>query len=256
MNGQLPRDRSKARARTSTAIRPRRNARLSSVTSSPVRRAGPVPPASAPPTISSARDATRCAPLHQAACASAVQRSARPQPPPRCSRGRRGCGFRSPPASCSPWRRVRLFGWGSSVETYAAQLSADHLKCFQYPPEATSAADVTLLGKTWQTQQRLGAEGAELLDDGRAELLGIRRCGSIAGTCRAYPLQWRGEPLSVYVLNHRFDRTPTRRTITTSTGSASMRLSGPSTTGPTRSSPTIGCRTCNASRTYVRRSIE
>ena len=34
-----------------------------------------------------------------------------------------------------------LFGWGSTVETYAAQLAADHIKCFQFPPSA-AAADV------------------------------------------------------------------------------------------------------------------
>src|SRR5262245_36984738 len=31
-----------------------------------------------------------------------------------------------------------LFGWGSSVETYAAQLAADHVKCFQFPPDAAA----------------------------------------------------------------------------------------------------------------------
>jgi len=43
-----------------------------------------------------------------------------------------------------------VFGWGSSVETYAAQLAADHLKCFQFPPDPTSAVDVTMVAKTWQ----------------------------------------------------------------------------------------------------------
>jgi anti-sigma factor RsiW len=73
-----------------------------------------------------------------------------------------------------------LFGWGSSVETYAAQLSADHLKCFQYPPEATSAPDVTLLGRTWQTQSGWGLKVADSSMEGLT-LLGIRKCGSSRG---------------------------------------------------------------------------
>ena len=32
-----------------------------------------------------------------------------------------------------------FFAWGSSVETYAAQLAADHLKCFQFPPSEGAA---------------------------------------------------------------------------------------------------------------------
>ena len=98
-----------------------------------------------------------------------------------------------------------LFGWGSSVETYAAQLSADHLKCFQYPPEATSAPDVTLLGRTWQTQSGWGLKVASPTMDGLT-LLGIRKCGSSRGRVAHIFYRWHGEALSVYVLNHRFDQ--------------------------------------------------
>ena len=98
-----------------------------------------------------------------------------------------------------------LFGWGSSVETYAAQLSADHLKCFQYPPEATSAPDVTLLGRTWQTQSGWGLKVASPTMEGLT-LLGIRKCGSSRGRVAHIFYRWHGEALSVYVLNHRFDQ--------------------------------------------------
>jgi anti-sigma factor RsiW len=136
----------------------------------------------------------------------------------RCAAQRR---IGSPPAAVlqrTPWVRFSLaasvvlagalfvlFGWGSSVETYAAQLSADHLKCFQNPPEATSAPDLTRLGRTWQSTSGWGLKvaGSSMVEG--LTLLGIRRCGSTRGRVAHILYKWHGEPLSVYVLNHRFD---------------------------------------------------
>jgi len=136
----------------------------------------------------------------------------------RCAAQRR---IGSPPAATlvrTPWVRFSLaasvvlagalfvlFGWGSSVETYAAQLSADHLKCFQNPPEATSAPDLTLLGRTWQSTSGWGLKvtGSSMVEG--LTLLGIRRCGSTRGRVAHILYKWHGAPLSVYVLNHRFD---------------------------------------------------
>jgi anti-sigma factor RsiW len=101
-----------------------------------------------------------------------------------------------------------VFGWGSSVETYAAQLAADHLKCFQFPPDASSATDVTLVGKTWLETSGWALKVAASSPSEQLQLLGIRRCGSSRGRVAHVFYKWRGEPLSVYVLNHRFDRAP------------------------------------------------
>jgi anti-sigma factor RsiW len=101
-----------------------------------------------------------------------------------------------------------LFGWGSSVETYAAQLAADHLKCFQWPPDAAGAADVTLVAKTWQQTAGWTLKVAASAPSERLQLLGVRRCGSSRGRVAHIFYKWRGEPLSVYVLNYRFDHTP------------------------------------------------
>ena len=136
----------------------------------------------------------------------------------RCAAQRQGA---RPPAAVfarTPWVRFSLaasvllaaglfvlFGWGSSVETYAAQLSADHLKCFQYPPEATSAPDITLLGRTWHTQSGWGLKVASSPTMEGLTLLGIRKCGSSRGRVAHILYRWHGEPLSVYVLNQRFD---------------------------------------------------
>ena len=140
----------------------------------------------------------------------------------RCAAQRR---VGSPPAAVltrTPWVRFSLaasvllagalfvlFGLGSSVETYAAQLSADHLKCFQYPPEASSAPDVTLLGRTWQATNGWGLKVASSTTMEGLTLLGIRKCGSSRGRVAHILYRWHGEPLSVYVLNHRFDHSAT-----------------------------------------------
>jgi anti-sigma factor RsiW len=101
-----------------------------------------------------------------------------------------------------------VFGWGSSVETYAAQLAADHLKCFQFPPDPSSAHDITLVGKTWQETAGWALKVAATTPSEQLELIGVRRCASSRGRVAHVFYKWRGEPLSVYVLNHRFDRAP------------------------------------------------
>ncbi len=137
----------------------------------------------------------------------------------RCAAQRRGSHAVGPVVR-RPWVRLSLaaslvlaagifflFGWGSSVETYAAQLAADHLKCFQFPPDASSAPDVTLVGKRWQQTAGWALKVAASSPSDQFQLLGVRRCGSSRGRVAHIFYKWRGEPLSVYVLNYRFDRT-------------------------------------------------
>ena len=174
----------------------------------------------------------------------------RAEPSPRALCGA-AAGPAAPPAAVlarTPWVRFSLaasvllagalfvlFGWGSSVETYAAQLSADHLKCFQYPPEATlrprrhpARADVA-------GEQRLGAEGRQRDDDGRADPARHPEVRIIPGTCRAYPLSDGTVSRCRCTCSITASTTaPPLHTITMSPGSASMRSSGRSTTGPTR----------------------
>ena len=100
-----------------------------------------------------------------------------------------------------------VFGWGSSVETYAAQLSADHLKCFQFA-RVEASGDITLIGHNWQKSNGWGLKVAASSPAERLQLLGVRRCGSTRGRVAHILYKWRGEPLSVYVLNSRFDHTP------------------------------------------------
>ena len=101
-----------------------------------------------------------------------------------------------------------LFGWGSSVETYAAQLSADHLKCFQFPPETSEPPDLEILARHWQENGGWALKVRSAAAPGGLTLLGLRRCGSTRGRLAHLLFKWRGEPLSVYVLNRRFDHAP------------------------------------------------
>ena len=135
------------------------------------------------------------------------------------------CAAQRPPGrpatatlSRQPWLRFSLaasmvlaaalfvvFGWGSSVETYAAQLSADHLKCFQFPPHAASQPDVAVLNHTWQVSNGWGLKLSNTAPIEGLTLLGVRRCTSSRGRVAHILYRWHGEPLSVYVLNNRFD---------------------------------------------------
>jgi hypothetical protein len=103
-----------------------------------------------------------------------------------------------------------LFGWGSSVETYAAQLAVDHLKCFQFSPEPVPV-DAVLLGRQWQAANGWPLKLAPAAPDQQLELLTVRRCGSTRGRVVHALYRWRGAPLSLYVLNSHIDELPDGR---------------------------------------------
>lgn len=107
-----------------------------------------------------------------------------------------------------------LFGWGSAVETYAAQIAADHIKCFQFPP-ALSTTDVDALGRRWEAANGWSLKLAPPSPADALELVGIRRCGSTRGRVAHVLYRWRGEPLSVYVLNDRLEEAGARQAGTT-----------------------------------------
>jgi anti-sigma factor RsiW len=97
-----------------------------------------------------------------------------------------------------------LFGWGSSVETYAAQLAADHVKCFQFPPDP-AGGDAATMARDWLAANGWPMRLAADSPPDQLELVGVRRCGSTRGRVAHILYKWRGEPLSVYVLNDRLD---------------------------------------------------
>jgi anti-sigma factor RsiW len=99
------------------------------------------------------------------------------------------------------------FGWGTSVETYAAQLAVDHVKCFQFPPDS-GMADAAALGSRWQASNGWPLKIAASAPGESLELLGVKRCGSTKGRVAHILYKWQGHPLSVYVLNGTFEGVP------------------------------------------------
>lgn len=97
---------------------------------------------------------------------------------------------------------VLIFGLGNSVERYGAQLAADHLKCFQYPPDAAQV-DAASIGRVWQAAYGWPLRVASSSASEELELLGTRRCASTSGSLAHVLYRWRGRPLSLYVLNGR-----------------------------------------------------
>ena len=97
-----------------------------------------------------------------------------------------------------------MLGWGSSVDTYAAQLADDHVQCFRVPPQAR-LVDARSLGEEWQSSNGWSLKVAGSSETEGLQLLGVRRCGSTRGHVAHVLYRWWGEPLSVYVLNGTVD---------------------------------------------------
>jgi len=93
-----------------------------------------------------------------------------------------------------------LFGLNDRVQALAAQLTLDHVTCFQFAPERLGHADALAASRDWTAKQGwpiqipASSAGAEL------ELLGIRRCTMSSGRVAHVMYKWRGEPLSVFVV--------------------------------------------------------
>lgn len=93
-----------------------------------------------------------------------------------------------------------LIGLSNSVEVYATQLAADHVKCFTFPPERT-ASSAEGLSRAWHQWQGWPIRIPPAAPAEQLELVGVRRCGSTRGRVAHVLYRWRGQPLSVYVLN-------------------------------------------------------
>jgi len=94
---------------------------------------------------------------------------------------------------------VFLFGLNDRVEALAASLAMDHSRCFKVYGTATDA-DPVASERTWQQDQGWPivvppTEAAQQL-----KLVNVRRCFTIDGRSAHMMYTWKGEPLSVYVL--------------------------------------------------------
>jgi anti-sigma factor RsiW len=94
-----------------------------------------------------------------------------------------------------------FFGLTSSVEALAAQLAVDHVKCFQFAPAETHGVDHVALGLKWAADRGWTLKVPASHPGKQLQLLTVRRCASSEGVTAHLMYLWKGEPLSVYVLN-------------------------------------------------------
>jgi anti-sigma factor RsiW len=96
-----------------------------------------------------------------------------------------------------------MLGLNNQVEALAAQLTLDHLMCFQFAPERATHADSGEAGLAWAAAQGWALQVPASSAAEQLELLGVRRC-SVSGKHLAHALyKWRGQPLSVFVVPQR-----------------------------------------------------
>jgi anti-sigma factor RsiW len=93
-----------------------------------------------------------------------------------------------------------LFGLNSKVDALAAQLTLDHVTCFQFAPERLGHADAAAAAREWAAKQGWSIQIPASSTRESLELLGIRRCSMSSGRVAHVMYKWRGEPLSVFVV--------------------------------------------------------
>jgi anti-sigma factor RsiW len=93
-----------------------------------------------------------------------------------------------------------LFGLNDRVQALAAQLTLDHVTCFQFAPERLGHADALTASRDWMAKQGWPIAIPASSASAQLELLGIRRCSMSTGRVAHLMYKWRGEPLSVFVV--------------------------------------------------------
>lgn len=101
---------------------------------------------------------------------------------------------------------VFLYGLKDGVEALGAQLAVDHVKCFEFASPPTLIPDAKQLAREWSDARGWTIKIPESQPAEQLELLGVRRCISTEGLTAHLMYKWRGQPLSVYVLNSQHPR--------------------------------------------------
>jgi anti-sigma factor (TIGR02949 family) len=94
---------------------------------------------------------------------------------------------------------VFLFGLNDRVQALAASLAADHNRCFRVFGTATEV-DPVATEHTWQQDQGWPIVIPQTEPAQQLKLVNVRRCFTTEGRSAHMMYTWRGEPLSVYVL--------------------------------------------------------
>lgn len=93
-----------------------------------------------------------------------------------------------------------VFGLNNKVEALAAQLTLDHVTCFQIAPERLEHTDSATASRQWMARQGWPIQIPASSAIAGLELLGVRRCSMTSGRVAHLMYRWRGQPLSVFVV--------------------------------------------------------
>jgi anti-sigma factor RsiW len=95
-----------------------------------------------------------------------------------------------------------FFAFSRNAEVLAAQLAADHVKCFKFNASDTAPRlDAAALSREWMRTRGWPISIPASTPDHNLVLVDVRRCGSTDGPAAHLMYTWRGAPLSVYVMN-------------------------------------------------------
>jgi anti-sigma factor RsiW len=94
-----------------------------------------------------------------------------------------------------------VFGLGlnNKVQALAFQMTVDHMKCARFN-NPSAPADHVMAGQQWASKFGWPITVPPSSEPAGLELRGVRRCGVTDGRVAHVMYQWRGEPLSLYVL--------------------------------------------------------
>lgn len=94
---------------------------------------------------------------------------------------------------------VFLLGLNDGAAALAASLAVDHVKCFKVGVPA-AAADAAAESRQWQQRQGWPVVIPPAAPAEELQLIDVRRCYSSDGGAAHLLYNWRGSPLSLYVL--------------------------------------------------------
>jgi len=104
-----------------------------------------------------------------------------------------------------------ILGVNDKVQAMAAQLTMDHVKCFQFAPERLQHTDAAAAAHEWVAKQGWPIEVPASSSNDGLELLGVRRCATSNGRVAHVMYMWRGQPLSMFVVPRTIRGVPDRQ---------------------------------------------
>lgn len=94
---------------------------------------------------------------------------------------------------------VFLFGLNDGAQALAASLAIDHVKCFKVSVPV-AAADAAAAGRLWEEKHGWPVVIPATAPAEDLQLVDVRRCYSSEGRAAHLMYNWRGSPLSLFVL--------------------------------------------------------